>query len=113
MSRFSRRRSANLREKRAATLQDEQADGLPAGQSDAAANEAPLRLEDYLDTFWQASDELETFAVRPGHPDIDKAILKRLGDGPYTVGGRNISSLLANAYDAAEAAAQRRMPSAE
>jgi uncharacterized Zn finger protein len=103
----------SLREKRAASLPAEQAAALADGQSEAVANEAPLRLEDYRDTFWQAGEELETFAVRPGHPDIDKAILKRLGNGPYEIGGRNLASLLAKAYDAAEDGALRRMPTVE
>jgi uncharacterized Zn finger protein len=102
-----------LREKRAAMLPAEQEANQAAEQADAAAHGAALRLEDYLETFWQASEELETFAIRPGQPDIDKAILKRLGDAPYAIGGHNLASLLAKAYDAAEDAALRKMPTAE
>ena len=94
-----------LRHKRAASLPAEGASPSPeADDSTPAAN--VLSLEDYLDTFWQAGEALDSFTVNPGAPRIDKAILKRLGDAPFTVAGQNISSLLARAYDMVDTASR-------
>jgi len=60
---------------------------------------APLRLEDQLDTFWQTGIDLDTFIVKPRSPDIDKAVLKRLGPSPLTVGQQNITDIFWCAYD--------------
>ena len=94
-----------LRQKRVASLPAESASPSPdAGDSTAAGN--TLSLEDYLDTFWQAGEALDSFTVNPTASRVDKAILKRLGDAPFTVAGQNISSLLAKAYDTVDTASQ-------
>jgi uncharacterized Zn finger protein len=91
-----------LRSKRAATLPPEST-SAPKEES-SEGGEAAL-LEENLASFWQAREGLETFVVKPGKPDIDKAVLKRLGDAPFKVDGQNLAALLAKAYDAiAEAA---------
>src|SRR5713101_8661652 len=64
-----------LREKRAATLPAESA-SPSTSEASTGAEESAL-LEERLDTFWQAGEALDTFAVKPGVPEIDKAILKR------------------------------------
>lgn len=94
-----------LRQKRVAPL--------PAGSAspsayadDSTAAENALSLEDYLDTFWQAGEALDSFTVNPTASRVDKAILKRLGDAPFTVAGQNISSLLAKAYDTVDTASR-------
>ena len=93
-----------LREKRAETLAAESfslsAGGEGVGEGDSVL---PL-LEENLDTFWQAGEALDTFTVKPGAPEVDKAILKRLGNAPFAVGNQNIAALLAKAYDAVDAA---------
>ena len=92
-----------LREKRAETLPEES----PAPSTDEASSDAEdfILLEERLDTFWEAGEALDTFSVKPGVPEIDKAILKRLGDAPFAIGGQNVASLLSKAYSAVEAAA--------
>ncbi len=62
-------------------------------------NEASLRLEDQLDTFWQTGVDLDTFIVKPRSPDIDKAVLKRLGPSPLKIGQQNVTDILFHAYD--------------
>lgn len=101
-----------LRKKRTATLPAEESDAS-ADNVDGAAEEAAIRLEDYLNTFWQSNDALETFAVNPGDPQVDKAVLKRLGEAPYAVGSQNLTELLAKAYDAVEATALRKVTDEE
>ena len=97
-----------LRQKRVASMPAESASpSSDAGDSTAAGN--TLSLEDYLDTFWQAGEVLDSFTVNPTAPRIDKAILKRLGDAPFTIAGQNISSLLARAYDTVDSASREYM----
>jgi uncharacterized Zn finger protein len=98
---------ATLREKRAGTVESP-----PATSEDASptAQETPLPLlEEKLDTFWQAGEALDTFTVKPSAPEVDKAILKRLGNAPFTIGKVNIATLLARAYDAVDASVRKRM----
>jgi uncharacterized Zn finger protein len=61
-------------------------------------DETPLLVAD-LNTFWQAGEGLDTFAIYPDAPRVDRAILKRLGDAPFTIDGLNLAQLLARAYD--------------
>jgi len=97
-----------LREKRVASLPGE-GSSQPAGADGSAAVDSALPLlEEKLDTFWQAGEALDTFTVKPGAPEVDKAILKRLGDAPFTVGSQNIAVLLAKAYDAVDAALRKK-----
>ncbi len=60
-----------------------------------------------METFWQAGDDLDMFVVKPGQPEIDKAILKRLGDAPFKAGNQNLTAVLAKAYDAVKVAIER------
>jgi uncharacterized Zn finger protein len=92
-----------LREKRAATLPPESV-ASSTSESFAEAEEIVL-LEERLDNFWEAGEALDGFTVKPGAPEIDKAILKRLGNAPFAVGNSNITSLLSQAYSVVEAVA--------
>ena len=94
-----------LRHKRAASLPAESASPSPDADDSTPAENA-LSLEDHLDTFWQAGEALNNFTVNPTASKVDKAILKRLGDAPFTIAGQNISSLLAKAYDTVDTASQ-------
>ncbi len=76
---------------------------------EAPQDEPTLRLEDQLNTFWQAGEALDTFAISPVASDIENAILKRLGDAPFTVGGKNVSKLLEKAYNEVHDAALRKV----
>ena len=95
-----------LRQKRAETVATEDSAPTQGEQPDEA--EEKKRLEDYLETFWQAGSALETFVAQPQNPHVDNAILKRLGDAPYSIGDKNIATLLAKAYTVVEEAALRK-----
>src|SRR6266436_8482245 len=84
-----------LREKRAETFSGETSTLTASAEDSSAAGVAEPLLEENLETFWQAGEALETFAVHPEAAEVDKAILRRLGDAPFTVGGQNMASLLA------------------
>ena len=70
-----------------------------------AADEKPL--EECLDTFWQAGD-LSSFSVNPTPPEVENAILKGLGNAPFSVGKNNLASLLSKAYEVAGNAALKK-----
>ncbi len=98
----------SLRDKRAATL--------PAGDAATSPEEdtnEEMEAEDNLplqfspESFWLAGDALDTFAINPDAPRIDKAILKRLGDAPYEVEGASLARILGRVYDAVDADTQR------
>jgi uncharacterized Zn finger protein len=101
-----------LREKRAETLPSESTVDTAAGEQDTAGGMA-LRLEDHLDRFWQAGEGLDAFVVSPQAPKVEKAVLKRLGDGPFSVGGQNITALLGKAYDVVKHTSARKMVEGE
>jgi hypothetical protein len=61
-----------------------------------------------LDTFWEAGEALGSFVINPVLPEVDNAILKRLGEAPFAVGKYNIASLLTKAYGVASSAALQR-----
>lgn len=92
-----------LREKRSLTPSVESSATLP----DVVDSTTPP-LEECLDTFWQGGEALKSFAVNPALPEVDSAILKRLGEAPFSIGKRNITSLLTKAYTVASAAALKR-----
>ena len=94
----------SLRDKRAATLPARAPSTEDIDQSEESETpEDSLPLEFAPEIFWLASDALDTFAINPDTPHIDKAILKRLGDAPFEVDGRSLPSLLSRIYDAAGA----------
>jgi uncharacterized Zn finger protein len=94
-----------LRQKRAATAPVEAQPVVDNEQTKAPEQESSLRLEDYLDTFWQTGETLTTFDIYPHKPQVENAVLKRLGAAPYAVHDQNMLSLLARAYDVVEKAA--------
>jgi uncharacterized Zn finger protein len=91
-----------LRQKRTAALP---AESLPHALPDESAepDNTPL-LTESLDTFWLAGEGLDTFALHPDAPRVDRAILKRLGEAPFELNGTNLTRLLARAYDEVDAA---------
>src|SRR5258708_5248587 len=86
---------SSLRAKRIETLPPESASPSP---DRTGAGTIPM-LEDNLDTFWQAGEGLAVFTVNPTAPRVDKAVLKRLGDAPFTGDDRNLTALLSKVYD--------------
>jgi uncharacterized Zn finger protein len=99
-----------LRQKRAAML-PEKATPMIHAVAQNAPTEEPLRLEDMLSTFWEAGDGLDQFSVRPRSPEVEKAILKRLGDAPFATGKENLSTLLSRVYDSVQEVARRKAES--
>jgi len=95
-----------LREKRAQALPREEVSTLI--EADLSQDSAAIPLEECLDTFWQAGEALDSFTVNAALPDVEIAILKRLGNAPFTVGKRNVASLLVKAYTVASSAALRK-----
>src|ERR1700730_13086795 len=91
---------AALREKRTAVATSQE---VPAS---IETPEASALLTENLSTFWQAGEGLAAFAVHPAAARVDKAILKRLGDGPFSLNGQNLATLLGKAYDVIDAAIQ-------
>ncbi len=57
--------------------------------------------EEHFDLFWQTGEALNTFSVNPARPEVENAILERLGDAPFSVGRTNLNSLLSKAYETA------------
>lgn len=94
-----------LREKRAvAATADEKSEAITEGAV-SVSGEKVKPLEECLDSFWQAGDALDTFSVNPARPEVENAILKRLGDAPFSVGKVNLSPLLSKAYEVASRSA--------
>ena len=77
--------------------------------SPATSDESAKPLESCLDCFWEAGDSLDSFSANPAPPLIEAAILKRLGDAPFSVGKDNISALLVKAYEMAGRRALQRV----
>jgi len=102
---------AVLRDKRAATFPVE--DTSVGAETASAEEENHISLEEHLETFWQAGEAIESFTVNLSTPRIDKAILKRLGDAPFTIGDMKVASLLAKAYSAVDAAVSKKMTEEE
>jgi uncharacterized Zn finger protein len=97
-----------LRAKRSIAEPEKEAEAVSGGspiramEQDLGSSTTPL--ESCLDTFWQAGPGLGAFVTLPPVPEIDKALLKRLGEAPFHVGGQPINRLLEQAYDAVAAA---------
>jgi uncharacterized Zn finger protein len=87
-------------------LREKRVESLPEAAPDASAHakEKPQLIEETLEGFWLAGEGLDNFALNPHDPAVDKAILKRLGTAPFAVGGENLTTVLAKAYDAVEEA---------
>lgn len=91
-----------LRARRTAALPP--ASSASPARADLEAFETGIPLEECLETFWQAGEGLDSFAIHPGASSVDKAVLKRLGDAPFSVHKQNLAVFLARAYDAVDAA---------
>ena len=98
---------ALLREKRA-SLTPQHLVVADTTSADKTAPAEPLHLQDMLPTFWQAGSGLEQFTVRPRPPEVEKAMLKRLGNAPFMAGKENLSHALGHIYDVVQVAILRR-----
>lgn len=78
--------------------------------SDASAEEgeAVKPLDECMDSFWEAGDALDSFSVNKARPEVEAAVLRRLGDAPFFISKYNIATLLSRAYTVASIAALQR-----
>jgi uncharacterized Zn finger protein len=83
-----------LRQKRGQTLESEK----PAAETEPIPESPAAPLEECLDNFWQAGEALETFVTSPAPPDIELAVLKRLGKPPASIGGQDVNARLSQFY---------------
>lgn len=102
---------AALREKRLA-FQEEAETETPDLAATLAATALPVEevkpLEECLDNFWQAGEELAGFRVDLAPPEVENAVLKRLGDAPFKAGKQNLTDLLIPAYQIARKAGEQK-----
>jgi uncharacterized Zn finger protein len=91
-----------LRDKRASSAESE------AKTSASDTGERVIPIAECLDSFWLAGDALDSFSVNPNRPEVENAILKRLGDAPFAIGKTNLASVLAKAYEVASGAALKK-----
>ena len=90
-----------LRKRRVSTLVEDEAE-----PEDEVSNTPDQRSsEECLDTFWELGDELELVTPYPKAPEVTNAVLKRLGDSPFSIGDTNLASFLPRAYEVAGRAA--------
>lgn len=62
-------------------------------------------LEECLDCFWKKGIELDLLEINPKSPQVENAVLKRLGDAPILIGQSNLAFFLKKAYSIAGQAA--------
>ena len=78
-------------------------DEIPGVDSDAFDRAKPL--EKCLDSYWQKGGELDLLEVNPSSPEVENAVLRRLGNAPFSIGNVNLATLLSKAYKVAGLAA--------
>ena len=76
--------------------------------AEAEEGEAVKPLDECMDSFWDAGDALDSFSVTPTRPEVEAAVLRRLGDAPFFISKYNIATLLSKAYTVAGSAALQR-----
>ncbi len=92
-----------LREKRAGAGAFEEA--TAAEETELGVALATTPLDECLATFWEAGAELASFSANPALPEVEFAVLKRLGKAPFTIKQKNISIVLEKTYEAVSRAA--------
>jgi uncharacterized Zn finger protein len=81
----------------------------PAEKPGLASSSADLlSLEECLDNYWQKGCALDSLEIIIAGPVVQNAVLKRLGDAPFSVGDSNLATLLSKAYLVASLEAQRK-----
>jgi len=85
-----------LRERRAGAGVFEETTTAEETEFGVALSTTPL--EECLGTFWEAGAELAAFSANPVLPEVEFAVLKRLGKAPFTIKQKNISDLLEKVY---------------
>lgn len=94
---------------------DEIIEGLRAMRSDGSAGEndsdliSPVAadlveskpLKECLDCFWQKGTALDALEINPRAPEVENAVLKQLGDSPFSIGNLNMTAYLKDIYSIA------------
>lgn len=78
---------------------------LPQDSAFASEAEDVAPLEKCLDNFWDLGEGLDAVQSVPKPPKVSKAVLRRLGDAPISVGKTNLAACLPEAYEVAGRAA--------
>lgn len=99
-----------LRSSRSAGAEKEQESAFGSGSGSLSASLSLIEdnvrpLEECLDCFWQKGSELDRLEINPKSPQVDNAVLKRLGEAPISIGQANLAALLTKAYRIAGRAA--------
>lgn len=93
-----------LREMRSAGAEAD--DDRGASCLSAPSTDGVQPLEECLHSFWQVGPELDSIQVDPTQgPEVEDAVMKRLGDSPFFIGKANLASVLSKAYRIAGRAA--------
>jgi uncharacterized Zn finger protein len=79
-------------------------DGIPELDSDNVLDGAK-----HLDSYWQNGGKLDLLEVNPSGPEVENAVLKRLGNSPFSIGNVNLATLLSKAYVIAGRAALQKV----
>jgi uncharacterized Zn finger protein len=74
----------------------------------AGASITPPALEHCLEEFWSTGDELAEMDAEPGPPEVEHALLRRLGSAPFENARFPLVGLLATCYDTISAYGLRR-----
>jgi uncharacterized Zn finger protein len=86
-----------------AQMEPEESPGMASSPADPAK-----LLEECLDSYWHKGRELDQLEINPNAPDVQNAVLKRLGDSPFSIGDENMATLLSKAYLIAGREARRK-----
>ena len=96
---------AKLKEKRVDKLATQYDSTTTSGKQLPVQEFNILPEKEYIQRFWDAGEELDSFALDPKPATVDKAVLKRLGTAPGSIPGKNINILLSKFYEVASSAA--------
>jgi uncharacterized Zn finger protein len=92
-----------LRKRRVSTFVED--DGEREAEDEVSTSQDERPSEECMDTFWELGDGLEFVAPYPRPPEVTNAVLKRLGDAPFSIGDANLAAFLPRAYEVAGRAA--------
>jgi uncharacterized Zn finger protein len=92
----------NMRSMRAAGAREESG---PYPHPASLTVDKAMPLEECLDCFWQKGSRLDSLEINPSGPEVENAVLKRLGDAQFTILRANLAVLLSKAYDIASRSA--------
>lgn len=99
-----------LRSLRSAGAEEESERSRSPDSISVSLNEDKARpLEECLDCFWKKGIELDLLEINPKSPQVENAVLKRLGDAPILIGQANLAFFLKKAYVIAGQAALQKV----